>query len=164
MARNEALRRELLARAASPAADENADRLWSILDDYEAWPGFRLVDPDGEHAAWLIAQLGDTDLQRRCLEHLEVAVDNGDAPPGHYACLLDRVRMAEGRPQLYGSQWVVNEYGDLTPWPIENPAGVDDRRERVGLQPLAVQRALMQSEYSAHGAPEWPVTSPPPRG
>jgi hypothetical protein len=164
MARNEALRRELLARAARPAAEDNADRLWSILDDYEAWPGFRLVDPDGEHAAWLIAQLGDTDLQRRCLEHLEVAVDNGDAPPGHYACLLDRVRMAEGRPQLYGSQWVVNEHGDLSPWPIENPSGVDVRRERVGLQPLAVQRAIMQSEYAAHGAPEWPLTSPPPRG
>jgi len=164
MARNEALRRELITRAARPAAPGNADRLWDILDDYEAWPGFRLVDLDGEHAAWLIAQLGDPDLQRRCLEHLEVAVDNGDAPPGHYACLLDRVRMAEGRPQLYGSQWVVNEHGELAPWPIENPAGVDVRRERVGLQPLAVQRALMQSEYAEHGAPVWPVTSAPPRG
>jgi hypothetical protein len=145
MARNEALRRELIARAARPAAPDNADRLWSILDDYESWPGFRLVDPDGEHAAWLIAQLGDPDLQRRCLEH------------------LDRVRMAEGRPQVYGSQWVVNENGELAPWPIENPGGVDVRRERVGLQPLAMQRAVMQSEYAQHGAPEWPVTSPPPR-
>ena len=36
---------------------------------------------------------------------------------------------------------------------------VDVRRERVGLQPLAVQRAIMQSEYAEHGAPEWPVTN-----
>jgi hypothetical protein len=162
MARNEALRRELITRSARPAADGNADRLWDILDDYEAWPGFRLVDIDGEHAAWLIAQLGDTDLQRRCLEHLEVAVDAGDAPPAHHACLVDRVRMAEGKPQVYGSQWVVSASGDLAPWPIEDPHTVDDRRFRVGLQPLAMQRAQMEKEYAQHGAPEWPTTSPRP--
>jgi len=44
MARNEALRCELISRAAHPAAPGNADRLWDILDDYEAWPGYRLVD------------------------------------------------------------------------------------------------------------------------
>lgn len=163
MARNEALRTELLSRAARPAAEGNADRLWDILDDYEAWPGFRLVDIDGEHAAWLIAQLGDTDLQRRCLDHLEAAVDAGDAPPAHFACLEDRVRMAEGKPQKYGSQWVVSSDGHLSPWPIVDPHRVDERRERVGLQPLAVQRSQMEIEYLEHGAPLWPVTSPPPR-
>lgn len=163
MAPNEALRRELLSRAARPAADGNADRLWDILDDYEAWPGFRLVDIDGEHAAWLIAQLGDPDLQRRCLEHLEIAVDAGDAPPAHLACLEDRVRMAEGKPQKYGSQWVVGANGDLAPWPIADPHLVDERRAHVGLGPLAAQRVQMEIEYAEHGAPQWPITSGPPR-
>jgi hypothetical protein len=161
MPRDEALRQELLQRAAQPAAPGNADRLWDILDEHEAWPGFHLVDVDGEHAAWLIAQLGDTELQRRCLEHLEVAVDAGDAPPGHLACLIDRVRMADGRPQRYGSQWVVAADGTLAPWPIEGPESVDVRREQMGLLPLAVQRAIMEAEYAEHGAPRWPVTSPP---
>lgn len=149
MPRDEALRAELVQRASCPASPGNADRLWDILDEYEEWPGFRLVGADGEHAAWLIAQLGDTDLQRRCLEHLEVAVDWGDAPPGHLACLVDRVRMADGRPQVYGSQWVVAADGTLAPWPIADPDGVDHRRERMGLQPLATQRAIMESEYAA---------------
>ena len=162
MPRDEALRRELLQRAAQPAAPGNADRLWDVLDEYEAWPGIRLVDVDGEHAAWLIAQLGDTDLQRRCLEHLEVAVDAGDAPPGHLACLVDRVRMADGRPQRYGSQWVIGADGTLVPWPIERPETVDARRERMGLQPLAVQQMIMEAEYAEHGAPLWPITSPRP--
>ena len=162
MPRDEALRRELLQRAAQPAAPGNADRLWDVLDEYEAWPGIRLVDVDGEHAAWLIAQLGDTDLQRRCLEHLEVAVDAGDAPPGHLACLVDRVRMADGRPQRYGSQWVIGADGTLVPWPIEGPETVDVRREQMGLLPLAVQRMIMEAEYAEHGAPLWPITSPRP--
>ena len=48
-----------------PGAPGNADRLWEILDDYECWPGFRLVGVDGEHAAWLVVQLGD--MLRRLL-------------------------------------------------------------------------------------------------
>ena len=109
--RDEALRQELLRRAAQPAAPGNADRLWDVLDEYEAWPGYRLVDVDGEHAAWLIVQLGDTELQRRCLEHLDAAVDWGDAPPGHLACLVDRVRMADGQPQLYPSGLLLAQLG-----------------------------------------------------
>src|SRR5688500_12114056 len=49
MARNEALRAELLALAERPADPLGAERLWSILDDYEAWPGRKLVGDDGEH-------------------------------------------------------------------------------------------------------------------
>jgi len=157
--RDDALRLELLRRAEQPAAPGNADRLWDVLDEYEAWPGFRLVDVDGEHAAWLIVQLGDTELQRRCLDHLEAAVDWGDAPPGHYACLDDRVRMADGKPQRYGSQFVVTAAGALVPWPIEEPERVDVRRARMGMVPLAVQHAQMEAEYHEHGRPLWPVTT-----
>ena len=150
MAGNEALRAELLALAEHPTDPLGAERLWSILDDYEAWPGRTLVGADGEHAAWLLAQLADPDLQRRALEHLEAAVDCGDADPLHFACLLDRVRMAEGRPQVFGSQFVSAGDGAVTPWPIEDPFGVDDRRREVGLEPLAVQARRMQAELRAH--------------
>ena len=62
-----------------PTAETHGDRLWEILDDYECWPGRRLVDHDGEEAAWIIAQRAvfDPGLQRRCLEMLEMAVDAG---------------------------------------------------------------------------------------
>lgn len=143
---DEALRAELLALARTAGDASSTDRLWAILDDYEAWPGRRLVGADGERAAWLVVQLADADLQHRALEHLEAAVECGDAHPSHYACLLDRVRMAEGRPQVFGSQFVVAG-DDVAPWPIEDPLGVDERRLRVGLEPLAAQRHRMQAEY-----------------
>jgi len=142
--RDEQLRTELLALATRANDPASADRLWGMLDDLEAWPGERLVGKDGAHAAWLVAQLGDRGLQERALEHLEVAVDCGDAPPAHYACLLDRVRMAAGRPQVYGSQVVAGDDGDLTPWPIEDAAHVDQRRARVGLGPLAEHTAILR--------------------
>lgn len=144
---NEDLRADLLRFAQTPDNPIGAELLWSILDDYEHWPGRRMVGADGERAAWLIAQLGDTDLQKRVLPHLEAAVDNGDANPSHYACLLDRVRMAEGKPQVFGSQFVAAGDDGIAPWPIEEPLTVDERRAAMGLEPLAMQRRRMESRY-----------------
>ena len=150
------LRAELKAMAdrdtqtGGPTDERHCARLWEILDDYECWPGRRLVDDDGESAAWIIAQraLFDPGLQHRCLEMLEVAVACGDAQPAHYALLLDRVRMADGKDQLYGSQFVRSDDGNsVVPWPIEDVEHVDARRERVGLTPLAEQAREMREQY-----------------
>jgi hypothetical protein len=54
--------------------------------------------------------------------------------------------MTSGRPQVYGSQVVEADDGELAPWPIENPAGVDDRRARVGLVPLAEHTAMIRAQ------------------
>jgi hypothetical protein len=154
---NEALRAELVAMADADRSsgrattdERHAARLWEMLDDYECWPGRRLVGDDGAEAAWRLAQhaLFDPGLQRRCLEMLEVAVDAGDAPAGHYALLLDRVCMADGRNQVYGSQFVRSDDGTtVVPFTIDDPNGVDDRRRRVGLPPLAEQARAMQARY-----------------
>jgi hypothetical protein len=149
VARDEQLREELVRLATRAGDAEASDRLWALLDDLEAWPGIQLVGDDGAHAAWLIVQLADTGLQERALEHLEVAVDCGDAPAAHYACLLDRVRMAAGRPQVYGSQIVEGDDGEMRPWPIEHPESVDERRSAAGLDPLAVHTATISSQRRA---------------
>jgi hypothetical protein len=150
--RDPGLRDELLAMAADtePAhRAEHADRLWTILDDYESWPGWQLVGRDGADAAWLVAQsaIEDVGLQHRCLEMLEVSVACGDADPVHLAYLADRVRMNDGRDQLYGSQFVLGEHGDLQPWPVYDAAAVDARRARLGLPPFATHAAAMRARW-----------------
>jgi hypothetical protein len=153
-ARDARLREELLAMAdGSDGASraEHAERLWAILDDYETWPGYSLVGADGARAAWLVAQfaIDDVGLQRRCLEMLEVSAACGDADPVHLAYLLDRVRMNDGRDQLYGSQFVLGDHGDLEPWPVDDPVAVDARRAKLGLPPFAEHAATMAREYRA---------------
>jgi hypothetical protein len=149
MARNEALRAELLEMAESARGPVRAQRLWDILDDYETWPGRHLVGDDGEHAAWLVAQqeIDDVGLQRRCLELVEIAVACGDADPVHYAYLQDRVRMADGREQLYGSQFVRDERGALVPWHMDDVDRVDARRARLGLPPFADHAREMHEQW-----------------
>jgi hypothetical protein len=153
------LREALLAMAdGSDGASraEHAERLWAILDDYEGWPGRALVGDDGARAAWLVAQfaIDDVGLQRRCLEMLELSVACGDADPVHFAYLLDRVRMNDGRDQLYGSQFVVGADGELEPWPVDDAVAVDARRAQLGLPPFAEHAATMAREYRARRGQE----------
>jgi len=147
------LRAELLALRADPDAVRARDRLWEILDDDEAWPGFRRVGRDGAESAWWIAQaaIDDLELQRRCLEMLEISVACGDADPAHLACLLDRVRMADGRGQLYGSQFVLGPDGTLVPWPIDDVEHLDVRRARFGMEPFAEHAARMLDRWAEAG-------------
>jgi hypothetical protein len=130
------------------------ERLWEILDDYETWPGRRLVGDDGSRAAWLVAQhaIEDVGLQRRSLEALEVAVARGDADPVHLAYLTDRVRMADGLDQLYGSQFVLDRDGELVPWPVDDPERVERRRRKLGLPPFAEHAATMAEQWRARRA------------
>lgn len=115
----------------------NADRLASILRD-GGWPGDPLVGHDGAKAAWLIVQHA-TDrpaFQREVLEALRLAAARGEVPAMQPALLEDRIRTLEGRPQRYGTQCDWDESGELSPFPVEDPESVDDRRRAVGLGPL----------------------------
>lgn len=140
----------------------NATRLIVILDQY-GWPGSSLVGPEAAEAAWLIAQhaIGEPDFQRRCLRLLQEAASRGEVPAWQPAKLEDRIRMFEGRPQLYGTQLEPDDEGRLRPYRIEDPDHVEERRRAVGLEPLSARlaraeraplpadRARFESEYQA---------------
>lgn len=118
--------------------EENAAALAQIVETH-GWPGMSLVGKDGSEAAWIIAQhaIGLPGFQRRCLALLDEAARQGEAPAWQPAYLADRIRALEGRPQIYGTQFDWDEQGEMSPLPIEDPAGVDARRAAIGLPPLA---------------------------
>ncbi|MFD0969178.1 DUF6624 domain-containing protein [Plantactinospora endophytica] len=133
------------------AIDVENTAWFAALLDRHGWPRRSEVGEEASGAAWLLAQHADLDrqFQRRCLALLTEAVRAGEAEPAHLAYLTDRVRLAEGRSQWYGTQFWYGPDGDgeLQPWSIEDPAGVDDRRRSVGLEPLADHaRRLRQQE------------------
>jgi hypothetical protein len=173
---DEGLRRELLARAeedqrvrrlASPPKGQHEFRLpdevakeWRRVDTdntrwladlvaTHGWPGRTLAGPDGAEAAWLLAQHadGDPELQRTFLEALRGAVADGDASPGNLAYLEDRVRVHDGRPQLYGTQFTVID-GELRPSPVQDPQRLDERRAEAGLGSFAAYEAQMRAGWA----------------
>ena len=70
---------------------------------------------------------------------LTEAVAAGDASKGDLAYLTDRVLVAKGEEQEYGTQWGgVDADGNPQPsTPIRDAANVDARRAEAGLSTLA---------------------------
>ena len=147
--RDDLIRRGVLNDGYHPEMEavhvQSASRLKQILAEH-GWPIPALVGDDGAEAAWLIVQhaIGDPPLQRSCLELLRHAGGTGDVPLWQAAMLEDRIRMFEGKPQIYGTQLEVNEDGSLRPYLLEDPDHVEERRSRVGLEPLS--RRLARAE------------------
>ncbi|MBI4854035.1 MAG: hypothetical protein HY819_19750 [Acidobacteria bacterium] len=116
----------------------NAARLAEIIDEI-GWPSTIYVGQDGAEAAWCIAQhaIGNPGLQRKCLEALKKNVVLGYAPAWQAAMLEDRIRMFEGKPQIYGTQLEPDQDGKTRPYWTQEPELVEERRKSVGLEPLA---------------------------
>jgi hypothetical protein len=163
-----ALREELLKRmkedqrirmAANPDMHEwekidaeNTAYMKTVLEKH-GWPGKSTVGEDGALAAFLLVQHADADpsFQKKCLEMIIAAVEAKEASPSHMAYLTDRVLVAEGRPQRYGTQFHTVD-GKLQPRPVEDPANLDARRQSVGLPPMAEYIKQMQATYGTQGS------------
>lgn len=115
--------------------ENNTKRLKEIINEY-GWPGYSLVGKKASNCAWLIVQhSGDIEFQKYCLEFIEKAVKNGESSWKNMAYLTDRILVAEGEAQIYGTQFKP-ENGRMAPFPIRDERNVNNRRREVGLNTL----------------------------
>ena len=115
-------------------------RMREIVAEY-GWPTASKVGEDGASSAWLLVQHADADpsFQRECLELMKAAAP-GEVSAVDVAYLTDRVLVNEGKKQIYGTQfWTVD--GQNVPRPIEDEAGVEERRAALGM--------ISMKEYTA---------------
>jgi hypothetical protein len=136
--------------------DEHEIRMKEIIAQH-GWPGKSLVGVEGSNKAWLIVQHCSPSFQEECLPLLERAVAAGEATPKNYAYLLDRVRMHQGKPQVYGTQF---RNGEL--WKLEDPDHVDERRRSIGLDTMAEYTEQMKRLYKPVAPKINPSPSPSP--
>jgi hypothetical protein len=121
----------------------------SILDEY-GWLGSDVVGEKGNRALFLVIQHADRITQEQYLPMMREAVKNGKAKGSSLALLEDRVLLAQGKKQIYGSQISQDlQTHDYYVRPLEDPDNVDKRRAAVGLEPLAV--------YVSHWQIKWDV-------
>jgi hypothetical protein len=120
--------------------------LQKIVDN-QGWPTKTLVGEDGANAAWLLVQHADADsqFQRKCLD-LMTKLPKGEVSQVQFAYLTDRVLLAEGKKQIYGTQFHAVD-GKLQPRPLEDEANVDKRRADIGLPPLADYAKELEKVY-----------------
>lgn len=131
-----------------PAIDrENARRLREIVQR-EGWPAAAKVGREASRAAWLVVQHIDDDpeFQAQCLDKMK-RLPVGEVEPEDTAYLVDRVRVNQGDPQLYGTQFYRDESGTFRARPIEDHDNLDGRRSEVGLEPFAEYERSMLEKY-----------------
>ena len=117
------------------------------------WPTRSAVGTQASHMAWLLVQHADHDVafQRQCLALMKAiaeAIAEDEVSQADIAYLDDRVRVHEGRPQLYGTQLHENAEGELVPGPIEDAERLDERRRTVGLGPFNEYREFVARQHS----------------
>jgi hypothetical protein len=112
------------------------------------WPGSALVGPAAAAAACRLVQHaeGPRDFQHECLRLIEQAACDGDLPWRQVAYVTDALRIRDGRPQLYGTKFRLQE-GKLEPCPIEQPDRVDALRRSLRMEPLARYASRLRSRF-----------------
>lgn len=100
------------------------------------WPTRSKVGEEGMQNAWLLVQHADRDVdfQTRCLELMK-AESMEEVDQKLVAYLEDRVRVNQGKSQLYGTQFIDRD-GTFGPRPIEDEEHVDERRAEKGMEPM----------------------------
>jgi len=125
----------------------NADRMKSIVAQ-SGWPTRALVGEKGIAAAFLIVQHADKDreFQRYCLPLMKEAGKRGEIDLWQIAYLIDRLLVADGKKQLYGTQFDPCEHKDDpdSPCAVEDPDNLEARRKEMGLGPMNDYLKLMK--------------------
>lgn len=114
----------------------NQDQLDRIIKNY-GWPTVKWAGSEGTEGAFFALQHADLNYQKKYLPMVRRAVAQDDLSPSLLALLEDRIRVKEGRKQIYGTQLNTSADGTQVVFPIEDEENVDARRASVGLGPLS---------------------------
>ncbi len=128
----------------------HTQKMITIVETY-GWPTISLAGKEGAHAAWLLTQHADANpqFQEKCLRLMKPHVDKKEVFAKDYAYLYDRVQIAKGEKQSYGTQAFIDPETKRTIFrPIEKEADLDKRRKAMGLFGTASQYGgLMGIKY-----------------
>ena len=115
-------------------AEKDLPELRRIYEKY-GWPRISVVGKGAAGDYWLLVQHQDLAFQKQLLPALQRAVEEGEASKVNYAYLYDRVMVNEGKPQHWGTQGECKD-GKAVMQPVDDPAGLQQRRDELQLQPL----------------------------
>ena len=112
---------------------ENTDYIRRLLAEV-GWIDVERLGYATSKAAFLLVQHSwEPPLMLAVLPQLKRDVDAGRMDADTYALLFDRLQLALGRRQRFGSQVATDETGALVVLPVEDPLKVDAFRHDLGL-------------------------------
>lgn len=111
------------------------------------WPTIRLVGIEASNAAMLVlTHSQDHAWQASLLPQLEALADAGKIDGSALALVIDKELVSQGKLQRYGTQFKLVD-GEMAMFGVEDPAGLDARRAKVFLPPMAVYKQMLAQMY-----------------
>lgn len=114
--------------------EANLKALLAILPE-EGWFSRSVYGAEAAKAAFHIVQHSNPATWRRFVPVLERYAQAGEIDRAEYAKMWDRLALAEGRLQRYGTQMRCDA-GRWAPSPMEDTASVELARKSAGMEPL----------------------------
>jgi hypothetical protein len=133
--------------AAYPATDRRLTEELKQIVAKSGWPVISLVGIEASNGAMLIlTHTADHAWQKRLLPELETFAAEDKIDGSSLALVVDKELVAEGKQQLYGSQFkFIN--GKMAMYAVEDPSHLDERRAKALLPPISVYRQVMEETY-----------------
>lgn len=130
---------------------ENLQWLKRLVAEH-GFPRASEVGTKGVSDAWLLVQhaSSDPEFQGSILHALLANSASYRSIRPEIATLFDRVQLAQGKAQRYGTQFVRNNEGLLVlEQPVES-AGIDARRATMGMMPMKLYQCVLRATYDPH--------------
>lgn len=109
-----------------------------------------MIGKRGSKNFWLLVQHCDRDIdfQKKCLELFKQAVKNNQADPKYFAYLTDRVLLADGKKQKFGTQFLIRDNKTVLA-PTVNLASINKRRLSHGLDTIEENTIRINKVYKS---------------
>lgn len=138
-------------------AVQNADLVWlKPIVAAHGFPTVQQVGLKGVKHAWMLVQHSEMDpkFQAKVLAELNSRLAAEPFLRNDYALLADRVRRAQNKPQIYGTQFTFKD-GHLVMQPTEDVVHLDKRRASMNLMPISDYRCFLTVIYDVpeHATP-----------
>ena len=127
------------ARADNLKIDEIDENNLTIVEQVLAKCGMPSKESAGElgySAIWLVIQHANSEKRKQYFPLLFEASKNGLLEKQDIALMQDRMLMDDDKPQIYGSQVMMNNDGTYELYKLQSPSSVDARRKEMGMGPL----------------------------
>lgn len=128
--------------------EENRLRIKNLVKTY-GLIDIKRFGKKASYSAWLLIQhfpQNDLPFMKKYLSLMEKSLSSVDIK--NYAYLLDRVNSYQGRPQVYGTQLIMEKGNDYWEFePISKITKVDARRKDIGLEPLRKYAKKLEKTY-----------------
>ncbi len=114
--------------------DSNNKLLLDKLFNEYGYLGVSLLNSEMQDYMGVMTLHQDLDFQLKHIAKIEEAVDNYECSPYIFAYLLDKIKVAQKEPQIFGSQLYFSEDDNrFKPYPISRKDNVNKKRKEYGL-------------------------------